>query len=569
MADVASTAHTLVEEKDTAPSTPGEKKESQVEQGVVEAVKDDEKTTDTYLHGRKLALVHSGLLMTTFLVALDQSIVATALPKLVSQFNALDQITWIVAAYFLTQAGLLLLYGRILQIVSSKYLFLFCIVMFEIGSLVCAVAPSMNVLIFGRALQGVGGGGGFTTVITIVAEIAQLSVRPILMASFGATFGIAGVCGPIIGGAFTDHVSWRWCFWINLPLGAFSAVVVAALLPLHPPLGSTAESQGQSLVKKWLNLDWVGAILSLGMVTTLVLPLEWGGVTRAWDDKVIIALLVTAGVLFIIFGVWEYFKGDNALLPMHLLLNRTQLAGGIFAFFFMGTHLSAIYHIPFYYQARGHSASQSGVDMIPYVIAMVVSNLGTGGIVRKLGRYWYFMFTGPIFAAVGSGLLYTINTTEAKKVIGYQILLGFGIGQTFQLPIMAVQAEYANRLDMISTASSLQIFFQLLGGVCGIAITGSIFNNQLSDGLSVYQGVIPTQILDAVKQSVTVVFSLPTEFQLPIIDVYVSALRTTFIFGVPAMGIALISAIFVRNWNLHERGKVSTERMETKEVKAN
>ena len=154
MAEVASTVHTLVEDKDTLPSTLDEKKDSQAEQGTVEAVKENENSTDTYLHGRRLALVHSGLLMATFLVALDQSIVATALPQLVSQFNSLDRITWIVAAYFLTQAGLLLLYGRILRIVPAKYLFIFCIVVFEIGSLVCAVAPSMNVLIFGRALQG-------------------------------------------------------------------------------------------------------------------------------------------------------------------------------------------------------------------------------------------------------------------------------------------------------------------------------------------------------------------------------------------------------------------------------
>ncbi|KAG8837193.1 hypothetical protein FRC18_009818 [Serendipita sp. 400] len=522
---------------------------------------------DRYLHGKQLVFVHIGLLTVVFLAALDQSIVSTAIPRISSEFNALKRISWIVSAFFLTQAGLLLFWGRVLRIVSTKYVYLIAVVIFETGSLLCAVAPSMNVLILGRAIQGVGGGGGIISGLTLVTEIAVLSVRPILMATFGATFGLAAAFGPLIGGEFTDKATWRWCFYVNLPLGGFAIASAGFLLPVHPPIGASEDGPRPPLLKQWLNLDWIGAILSLGMVTTLILPLQWGGIEREWNDRLVIILFVISGILFIAFGFWEYRQGsDKALMPISMLLNRTQLAGGFAMFFFMATHLNAIYHIPFYYQSKGRSASQSGVDLLPYVLAMVVGSLGSGAIAKRTGRYWPFLMVGPVVAASASGVMFTITAhTKSSTLIGYQIWLGLGVGIVFQLPLLAIQAEWANRPDIIPMATSLQMFFQYLGAVCGTSLTGAIFGNELHRALLDSQITIPEDVIKAVRASVTVVFRLDQALQQPVIDAYVKGLDATFLFGAPAMAVAMACCLFVRNWNMHERGKLAIKELELQE----
>ena len=262
----------------------------------------------TILTGRKLFLVfvyvvhthslstlshssNSGFLLSVLLIALDQTIVATALPRIASDFGALDQLTWIVSAYFLTQAGLMLTFGQFLTIAKTKYLYLVAISVFELGSLICALSPSINVLIFARAVQGVGASGIFISVLTVIGQVTRLEDRPILFGSFGGVFAVASIVGPLLGGAFTDHVTWRWCFYINLPFGAISIAAIVIWLPAHDPVESPLH-KGMSTFQKWKSLDWLGSILSLGTITPLLLALQWGGQTKPWDDKAVIACFV-------------------------------------------------------------------------------------------------------------------------------------------------------------------------------------------------------------------------------------------------------------------------------------
>lgn len=228
-------------------------------------------------------------------------------------------------------------------------------------------------------------------------------------------------------------------------------------------------------LQKWLSLDWVGGIISVGMICSLLLPLQWGGVTRAWNDKVVIALFCVFGVLFLGFLSWEFYKGKRAMLPLSLFRRRTQVGSGLAMFFMMISFLSAVYYLPFFYQAKGKSAAQSGIQIIPFMLSAILASFLSGGFVNATGHYLSMLIVGPLVGAVGAGLLFTIDEyTSTGKLIGFQIIFGVGLGVAFQLPVMAVQAEYADEAELIPQASSLLTFLQLLGGVTGIAYVLSL-----------------------------------------------------------------------------------------------
>ncbi|KAG8814226.1 hypothetical protein FRC17_001242 [Serendipita sp. 399] len=511
--------------------------------------------------GKKLAVLWTAFLLSVLLIALDNTIVSTALPKLASYFNALDQLTWIVSAYLLTQAGFILIYGQILTIVPTKWVYLFTIFLFEVGSLLCGVAPSMNVLILGRAVAGVGAAGIFTSILTVVSYATRLEQRPLLFGTFGAVFSFASVVGPLLGGAFTDNVSWRWCFYINLPLGAVSIAAVAFLLPSRPVTPNKLYA-GMTTLQKYRSLDWVGGVLSLGMITMFLLPLQWGGNTREWNDPVVIGLLAGFGAMLILFILWEWKMGDYAIVPLWFFKNRTEAASFVEIFFIFFAFLLGAIYLPFLYQAKGRSAVQSGIDVIPFSIATVVGTGLSGGIIRATGRYKPFLIGGPFFAAIAGGLLYTVDVrTSNAKLIGYQIILGVGCGASFQNTLIAIQAEYAPQPELIPQASALASFGQLVGGTLGISIGGTVFANKLVHNLSgaslpngqSLASLLGPDLVRAVRQSVTVVFALEERLRNPVIDAYVDAVATMFITVVPCLIIAGLCGFVVRDWDLRER----------------
>ncbi|KAG8816578.1 hypothetical protein FRC17_000269, partial [Serendipita sp. 399] len=491
----------LSENKEYETINEGKKPDQEAKSGIPGV----DESTLLLLTGKKLALAHIGFLLAVFCAALDQTIVATALPKLASQFNALDRLTWVVSAYFLTQAGLMLTFGQILTVARSKWVYFTCIVVFEIGSLICGVAPSMNVLILGRAVQGqcrvvwhadqvrgiystetlpvaeAGNGADnrlvscvlLASILTILSQITRLEQRPLLFGSLSGAIALASVIGPLLGGVLTDRSTWRWCFYINLPFGAISLAAVLFFQPSSPPPPNPLYPPDTTPKEKWLSLDWVGALLSLGTIACLLLPLQWGGVSRPWNDKVVIALFAAFAILLVLFLGWEKHKGARAMMPLSLIFQRrrtTLLGAALMMFLVMIPFLCAIYYLPLFYQSKGRTAAQSGVDIIPYILAFVVFGFVTGGIVNATGHYLTLLIVGPLISAVGAGLLFTITEhTSTAKLVGYQILFGSGVGMVFQLPIMAVQAEYAYEPELIPQASSLLTFLQLVGGVVGIA----------------------------------------------------------------------------------------------------
>ncbi|KAK8101379.1 hypothetical protein PG999_011753 [Apiospora kogelbergensis] len=431
----------------------------------------------------KAMLIVSGLFMGVFLVALDQTIIGTAIPKITDEFKTIQDVGWYGSAYFLTSTGnvssptptcmdrlMLTLrlnktalqpsYGRIYVSFDSKWAFLLAIFLFEVGSLICAVAPTSPVLIVGRAIAGLGVAGIFSGCTVITSFVVPLEKRPLAFSLFGAVWGAAFVAGPLLGGAFTDHVTWRWCFYINLPIGAVSAAVV--LLVLNPPPRPRSE-MNKSILMRVREFDLLGAVLMIAAMTCLLLALQWGGKQYTWSDGRIIGLLVGCGLLLVVFVAWQFRLGEKATLPPRIMRQRTVAAASVFVVMFGGSAVLFMFYLPIFFQSiRGSSAIMSGIQMLPMLLGLVVASGIVGALVSYFGFYTPFLIGSTAIFAVGAGLITTYNAEMADATwIGFQILAGAGLGAGFQIPQAAVQTV----LDQkdIPVGSSALIFFQNLG----------------------------------------------------------------------------------------------------------
>ncbi len=334
--------------------------------------------------------------------------------------------------------------GQLLTVIKAKWVLLGAVFFFELGSLLCALANGMTFLIVARAIQGVGAAGLFVAIMATIAVVTTVEKRSAFMAGFGFAFVVSSVVGPLLGGIFTEQLSWRWCFWINLPIGGIATLLVIFLLPARPP-----ERTHEFHRTGWAGfrqMDWVGCGLSLTMVTCLLIALQWGGNDYPWKNWRIILLFTLSGVLTIAFFAWEHWLGERALIPPGILRNRTVVAASGTSWMIMMGLLGGTYQLPLYYQAsKLHSAQKSGIDIIPFMVVVCVGIFISSGFVTKFGWYYPFFFIGPPIAAVGFGMLFTVNeTTSNKFLIGWQVLSGLGIGLTFQNIILSVQVSYGD-----------------------------------------------------------------------------------------------------------------------------
>lgn len=485
--------------------------------------------------------------------ALDQSIVSTAIPVIVSEYKAFDEVAWIVTSYFLTQCGLILLVGQLLSVFKSKYVLLGAIFFFELGSLLCALANSMTMLIAARAIQGIGASGMFVSIIAIIAVVTRVEKRAAFMAGFGFVFVISSVIGPLLGGVFTEHLSWRWCFWINLPFGGVAVAAVIFLLPPAEPI--RREGAPTTLKDALRRMDWIGSALVLLFVTCILLALQWGGNKYAWNNWRIPVLFTIGGLLAIAFFGWEWYFGDDALIPPELMTNRTIIAASGAIFMLMMSMLGGTYQLPLFYQAtRNHSAQQSGIDIIPFMVIVCVGIFISGGVVTKTGRYYWFFIIGPPISAAGFGLLYTIDSsTSNAKIIGYQILSGFGIGLTFQNLIMSTQAEYAKRAHLIPQATGIVSFFQLTGAAIGIGLVNTVQSVYLNRYLKEFAPEAP---FNEVRQSTQAVWTIdmPDAVREQVVHAYTAAISKSYIPILVALCLGLVFGAVVRNHNMLKLG---------------
>ncbi|KAL2266199.1 hypothetical protein VTJ83DRAFT_5551 [Remersonia thermophila] len=431
-----------------------------------------------YPTGWKVATIIISLCLSVFLVALDQTIIAPALGAITAEYKSVKDIGWYGAAYMLTTTALQPLYGSLYRMFSVKWTFLTAVFLFEIGSLVCAVAPSSEVFIFGRAIAGVGTAGLFSGGIVVLSYTLPLRKRPAVFGLIGAMWGIASVAGPLLGGAFTDHLTWRWCFYINLPIGG--AAMVAIFLVLH----IEQKRDDLTVLQRVLRLDLPGTAMIIPAVVCLLLALQWGGTEHPWNSSVIIGLFVGFAIMLVVFVAIQIWKGDHGTLPPRLFKNRDVVCAMIFAFFFGAAFFPLVYYLSLYFQAvMGDTAVQAGIKLLPMLIAVVITSVLSGGLITLVGYYNPFILPSMALFAVGSGLITTFSLHSPLRVwFGYQVVAGLGVGVGFQTGALVVQNNVSH--EWIPQATACVQFFQALGGAIFIAVAQAVFQNGLTDGIA-------------------------------------------------------------------------------------
>ncbi|POS77323.1 MFS transporter [Diaporthe helianthi] len=498
-----------------------------------------------YPGGVKLALITVALCLAVFLMALDNSIIATAIPKITDQFHSLDAVGWYGSAYLLTTAALQLLFGKFYSYLNIKCVFLSAIGLFELGSLICGVAPNSTALIIGRAIAGAGSAGILSGALIILAFTVPLRSRPAYSGGITSMYGIASVAGPLLGGVFTDKATWRWCFYINLPVGAITVVVVAFFF--QPPKGalSSGAAAANKTRREILNeFDPLGTIVFLPAIVCLLLALQWGGTSYAWKSGRIIALFVVFGVLITAFLFIQWRQQDNATVPPRVIKMRSVWSGALFAAATGAAFFSSVYFLPLWFQAvKGSSAVDSGIMNLPMLISVVLFSLIAGVVVSVAGYYTPFMLMSTILMSVGYGLISTFQPdTGAGVWIGYQIIAGAGVGVGMMQPLMAVQAVLSDK--DLPTGTAVVVFTQTLGGSLFVSVSQNVFSNKLVEYVGDYApGLDPATVLAAGATSIQKI--IPSEFLDGVTLAYNDALMQTFLVSAALAAVSIVGSAFM------------------------
>jgi len=484
---------------------------------------------------RQIMVVFSGLMLGMFLAALDQSIVSTALPTIVGDFHSLNRLTWVVTAYLLTSTVSAPLYGKISDLYGRKHIFQFAIVVFLVGSVLAGLSQNMDQLIAFRAVQGIGAGGLIVLAMAIVGDVVPPAQRGRYQGYFGAVWGISSISGPLVGGFLVDHASWRYIFYVNIPIGAIALVVTSMVLR-----DRTARTRHK--------IDYLGSLILLVGVSALLLVTTLGGSPQGypWLSPQIIGMTV-AGIGLIIVFLFRERYAPEPIVPLRLFRERVFSVANATGFIVGVAMFGAIIYLPVYLQVvRGVSPTTSGLMLLPIMVGLFTASIGSGQIIVRIGRYKIFPIIGTALMTVGVGLFSTLTIHTSYFVTSaFMLLTGFGLGLVMQVLILAVQ----NGVDYkdLGTATSLSAFFRSMGGAFGTALLGAILNDRLVGNLT---RALPPSVRPQVHEIAREIVGSPAQLKLlpPTIHAaatiaYVHTIDTVFLIATPVVALAFLLSL--------------------------
>lgn len=496
------------------------------------------------LDRRRRNIVFATIVLGMLLAALDQTIVSTALPTIVSELGGLDHLSWVVTAYLLAATAATPLWGKLGDQYGRKKLFQTAIVIFLIGSALCGVAQNMPQLIGFRALQGLGGGGLMVLSMAIVGDLVTPRERGKYQGLFGAVFGVTSVLGPLLGGFFTEHLSWRWVFYINLPIGVVALGVIAAVL--HIPVRREKHT-----------IDYLGTFLIAAVATSLVLIASLGGTTWAWSSPQIIALAVLAVVLLVAFIAAER-RAVEPVLPLKLFRIRTFTLVAVISFVIGFAMFGAMTYLPTFLQVvHDITPTMSGVHMLPMVFGLLITSTASGQIVSRTGRWKVFPVLGTALTTAGLLLLHRLDESSSTWLMSvYFFVFGAGLGLVMQVLVLVAQNSVS--YQDLGVATSGATFFRSIGAAFGVAVFGTIFTNrltgQLTDALA-GQPLPPGIDAGSLSADPRAIGQLPADLRPSVLSAYSTSITDVFLYAAPVVLLAFVLAWFLREDKL--RGSVT------------
>ncbi|KAJ3125867.1 hypothetical protein HK100_010550 [Physocladia obscura] len=425
------------------------------------------------------------------LASLDTAVVASALKAIVGELGAEPLVPFVGSSYLIGTAAVGALYGKLAGVFGRRAALLGAVVLFALGSLLSAAAPSMPFLVFGRAVCGLGGGGLFTMAYIIMADVFVPSIRGKYQAVLSTTYGVSSAIAPLIGGILSDRTSWRWCFYINLPAAILLIPAVFYFIRLPVPSGSFTE--------KLRRIDFLGTALIFTVISTLVTALQLGGSYWAWNSPPIILLFIITAIILFIFVIVQMYIATEPIIPATIFVNSSVTAILISSICIGATSFPALYYLALFFQlVNNDNATDAGVKTIPYVIGFIVMSFGTGFLISNTGKYKLYFFIGSVFTLIGLAFTARFNSdTSITEKLFVLVVLGFGIGVLTSIRMLAIQFSVPK--ELIAIASGVTQTMGTLGGSIGIAISGTIFNNEIIANIE-SNGILNSAMLSLIEQ---------------------------------------------------------------------